>query len=266
MSLVAQLIAQHAPAGAGPVTVPLAISPVMATELLRANLGNRELRRAQVDKYAYDMASGRWELTHQAIAFNRAHVLIDGQHRLSAVVQSRATVTMLVTFNVEARTQAPIDRGLSRTLGDITQTSSRTAAVAAALVPLVLGEEAMVTHVSVSHILECYGASIAWATKHVPRRRHLGAAVLAGFAFAYQADPRSVSRFVAALRDCDGGNRSAVGAFMRRSDCSRPPEGGDATRFTLRCLELYARGRKVTAVTDLDRGLAYFFRLGEVSS
>ena len=41
---------------------------------------------------ARDMKAGHWRLTHQGIAFDPAGVLIDGQHRLWAIVESDTTL------------------------------------------------------------------------------------------------------------------------------------------------------------------------------
>lgn len=74
------------------------ITPALAESWLMSNTFNRSLSSAVVNKYANDMKSGNWHLNHQGIAFDDCNVLVDGQHRLSAVVKSGVTVDMLVTY------------------------------------------------------------------------------------------------------------------------------------------------------------------------
>ena len=55
------------------------------------------------------LQSGNWQLTHQGIAFDKNGVLIDGQHRLWAIVEADVKAPLLVTRGVEPETQEAID-------------------------------------------------------------------------------------------------------------------------------------------------------------
>ena len=95
------------------------ITPVKAAEYLEHNLGNnRNIREHRVAAYARDMASGKWELTPSGIAFDEDGVLVDGQHRLRAVISADTPVYMNVTRNVPHDAVAAIDRGLKRNYSD----------------------------------------------------------------------------------------------------------------------------------------------------
>jgi hypothetical protein len=67
---------------------------------------------------AADMAAGRWQLTHQGIAIGPNGEVIDGQHRLHAVVLSGVTVMMLVTYNVPVESVTVIDVPILRQVKD----------------------------------------------------------------------------------------------------------------------------------------------------
>ena len=69
-----------------------------------------------VAQYADDMLNGHWDLTHQGIAFNTKGELIDGQHRLAAIVKAGVTVKLLVNFDVEDSSH--MDGGLKRSVRD----------------------------------------------------------------------------------------------------------------------------------------------------
>lgn len=83
------------------------------------NVGNRPMQNKRVNQYAADMLAGRWILTHQGIAFDCEGNLIDGQHRLQAVVRSGKAVYMVVAYNVPRGNMANptiIDGGQGRNL------------------------------------------------------------------------------------------------------------------------------------------------------
>src|SRR5437870_5147015 len=79
------------------------VGPELATRWLEGNVHNRKLREDVVARYARDMKAGRWLLTHEPIAFNKnGDTLVDGQHRLWAVVESGATVAPVLTVIARA--------------------------------------------------------------------------------------------------------------------------------------------------------------------
>lgn len=67
--------------------------------MARKNDNNRNINYAKVKKMAKDMKEGHWDTTHQGIAIASDGTLVDGQHRLLAIVESGVTVRMNVTFN-----------------------------------------------------------------------------------------------------------------------------------------------------------------------
>ncbi len=94
------------------------ITAKQAEKYLQFNTNNRPLRKSLVSQYAKDMASGNWRLTHQGVAFNCDGTLLDGQHRLAAIVQSGVTVQMLVARGVDSRNQLVMDDHAKRSAGD----------------------------------------------------------------------------------------------------------------------------------------------------
>lgn len=98
-------------------TVTAKISPDDAREYLAANFdGNRNISQRRVDRYANDMREGRWQLSHQGIAFDTDSHLIDGQHRLAAVAQSGVTVEMNISYDVPRESFTTMDQHHVRTV------------------------------------------------------------------------------------------------------------------------------------------------------
>lgn len=95
------------------------ITPEIAARWLSNNSGNRRITPSRVSALASEMSSGRWILTGQAVQLDSTGRLIDGQHRLSAVVQSGVSVQMLVANGVDRSAQVVIDTGKTRSFSDV---------------------------------------------------------------------------------------------------------------------------------------------------
>lgn len=91
------------------------ITPQVAERWLKLNYGgNRPLANDRVIEFATSMATGKWTLTHQGICFSDTGKLLDGQHRLSAIIKSGVSVQMLVVTGVSEDTFRAIDIGKVR--------------------------------------------------------------------------------------------------------------------------------------------------------
>lgn len=96
------------------------ITPALAAEYLASNLeNNRDINQAKIDRFARAIEEGSFALTHQGIAFDRKGNLIDGQHRLHAIVRAGKTVRIMVARGLAKETFAAIDIGGNRTLSDV---------------------------------------------------------------------------------------------------------------------------------------------------
>jgi len=94
------------------------ITPEMAEQLLARNPRNRRIVPSRVSAYASQMKSGSWKLTHQGIAFDQHGNLVDGQHRLHAVIASGVAIRFWVFEGVPRESMIAIDVGKSRTADD----------------------------------------------------------------------------------------------------------------------------------------------------
>lgn len=97
------------------ITWTVLVTPDLAALWLEYRMPNRRLIESVVDKYANDMLSGSWHENHfQGIAFTREGKLLDGQHRLAAIVKSGCSILMKVTINIPDSYQATCDQGKPR--------------------------------------------------------------------------------------------------------------------------------------------------------
>lgn len=95
------------------------VTPTLAAEYLQKNFAdNRNLRNSTIDRYASDMKNGRWTETGETIKFDQYGNLIDGQHRLHAVIKSGQTITFFVASGLEDAAAVNIDIGAKRSFAD----------------------------------------------------------------------------------------------------------------------------------------------------
>jgi hypothetical protein len=88
------------------------ITPEIAANMLKGD--NRPLSIRVVDKYAVDMKEGKFATTHQGIAIGKNGDLLDGFHRLNAIIKSGVTLQLPVAYDVDNSLFSSIDIGKPR--------------------------------------------------------------------------------------------------------------------------------------------------------
>lgn len=94
------------------------ITPAYARELLDGQADNRNIRPRLVGKIASDILEGRWQTNGESIVLDENGKLLDGQHRLSAIVKANKAVSAVVVSGIPAAHKSTIDTGSARTPGD----------------------------------------------------------------------------------------------------------------------------------------------------
>lgn len=95
------------------------VTPQVAEEWLGTMANNRNVNERNVDSYSRDMRLGRWHMDGAPIRFNREGQLIDGQHRLLAVMQSETNQRFLVVKGVPHAAMTTMDTGKTRSKADV---------------------------------------------------------------------------------------------------------------------------------------------------
>lgn len=117
----------------------LAITPETAENWLRVNKSNRTLRRRASQAQLRDMQAGHWQINGESIKFSRPLLkgeiddlpedyvlLLDGQHRLEACVNSRVPFVSLIVSGLEPEARHTMDTGISRTMSDVLKLDGKT--------------------------------------------------------------------------------------------------------------------------------------------
>lgn len=96
------------------------IDPAYAKQALEQNVDtNRRVSRVTVDRYARMMRAGRWLPTGESVKFTADGRLLDGQHRMHAIIASQQTVALLVVRGVPPESFLVLDTGKPRTIADV---------------------------------------------------------------------------------------------------------------------------------------------------
>ena len=132
------------------------ITPDLAKKWLAANKDNRHARPSHINKLAMEIKNGIWKLTHQGIAFSSDGRLIDGQHRLEAIVTANKPVFMAVFIDLDDNMFGALDRGIRRTLTDETREDSRRVKPAAFIAGLIMGNRSAISPWDVQKVLNEY--------------------------------------------------------------------------------------------------------------
>ena len=108
--------------------VLMSITPDMARMWLQNhNEGNRGIKTSVVQKYSRDIKDDQWRVTHQCVAFDASGNLVDGQHRLSAVVlANKAIIAYVATYETnEHALKLPIDMQAKRAVFEVLHVTRR---------------------------------------------------------------------------------------------------------------------------------------------
>ena len=183
------------------------VTPALAQRWLKNNFQNRPVKDDVVAGYARDAKLGQFLTTHQGIAFADDDKLIDGQHRLLAIIKSNTPCVLFVSFGwpvkIKGKTMTRkdiIDRGKPRSVPDQLKIEHGikegrlVAMVARTVASVCFGER--VTSLSVGQTLDTYHAFKAGIDFVIARRSKThglrAAGVLAAFALAHEADAKKV--------------------------------------------------------------------------
>ncbi|WP_328581745.1 hypothetical protein [Streptomyces sp. NBC_00370] len=94
------------------------VTPELAESFLTKAAVNRRLNMSQVKVLAETILRGEWKLTHQGIAFDSDGALLDGQHRLHAIMEAKTTVEMIIFEGLSKEVFPVLDIGKRRSGAD----------------------------------------------------------------------------------------------------------------------------------------------------
>ena len=173
----------QSPSSHEPYNQVLEITPAKATYWLDANEGNRRLDWNYIAQLARDIKAGQFACTHQGIAFDTQGRLIDGQHRLWAIIEADVPVKIRVFYNESPESTIHIDGNhprraadrmtLGRSLGTVR--AEELATLRAMLGGITMSTKRRTVYEEMP-LLEGHRAAIHLAIEHLPTTRPAGLA------------------------------------------------------------------------------------------
>jgi hypothetical protein len=194
------------------------IDPQKAKEMLATSAGNRSISEVRVDGYAEAILNGDWKGWAAPIQVNTRGQLINGHHRLHAVIVANQAIEQCVARNLPDDTIEAIDLGRARTLADVLSMPTKhyvangvaLAALINSLHTLLDGQRAMLTPATVTRYREAVGeqyitAGLRWYARLKRSRTHNPCPTAAALLLLYRTDGSDQSlQFCEHVSECIG--------------------------------------------------------------
>lgn len=97
------------------------MTPANATKLMALNRDNRKFRLRWSAYLARELTAGRWRLTGDAIEVSSDMKLVNGQHRLQAIIDANLSAPVTLLQMGDPDSFIVRDRGVVRTVADVTK-------------------------------------------------------------------------------------------------------------------------------------------------
>lgn len=250
------------------------VDPPRAKTLLEGNLGNRSLSEGHVDGLARDMAAGRWVFNAQPIIIATSGRILDGQHRLEAVVKSGATIDCFIAWDIPENAMESIDRNRARTVADLLRINTKmsnsmnVAAVVRVIGMLETGApesraSKRLTYGEVQGIYTQYAKDVQWALETIgykiePNIPSGGAYVMGPLAFMRGAFPTKIDAFTERVTTGNITREGDPAAALRKAIGTMGGKGQHERKTlaprTLRCIEAELSGEPLH-VAKVDAGI-----------
>lgn len=95
------------------------VDPEKARVFLRANYHNRKFIQSSIETFSEDMEKDNWKFTGATIKIDKDGKLLDGQHRLAAIIRTQKAQDLAIMYNLEPDCFTVIDTGSTRRGKDV---------------------------------------------------------------------------------------------------------------------------------------------------
>jgi hypothetical protein len=244
------------------------ITPGTALALLERNAQNRSVSDERVMLYARDIEAGAWEANSQGIGLGADGQLLDGQHRLWAIVKAAKPVTVLVVRGLPVAARATIDRGKSRSVADLLRILDGMSGAARPLVWLrsIEGLHESRTNLSFHAArakLREYEAALDWMMSVAPKQKPYGVgSVLGAFVYARHVVGPEIGpvleRYATGVGLTSGSAVLALRSFVVEKLPQSRIRPRSAALRTLHAIASELRGLSVEKLVDSEESLEFF--------
>lgn len=247
------------------------MTPELAKQLLGRNENNRNIARGRVNALARDMASGAWKTTPHGVVVGADGRLIDGQHRLHAVVKAGLTVPMVVVRDAPNDCVWGIDRGgVRKPSHDLKMQGSKHPSLLATCARYIRylenGVDISITSAETQRELERCFAATGWVRRMTLTRGFGAAYVIAPLMWLYSDFRDEATLFQEEVGGGAGLARNSPALTLRNAILLRESRAGAShtkamMMKTLNAFRAYVNDRPMKRVNASQAGWDYFRRL-----
>ena len=230
------------------------ITPEIAAKWLHPSINrdNRVVRDSHVDYLAREIVDGKWQITHQGIAFGVDGRLIDGQHRLNAIVRAGIPVKCMVTTGLDDSAYKVVDCGSMRVVADrihLVNNPNQNHVICSAITAYLRAVQRNAGRMAVSAVEDEFlskADSWQWVgaeLSSVASKMRL-AAVLASFAVYHFVKPEKAGEFLSGY--LSGSNLSETSPILRLRNKALGVEGVKTELtywYAQSCMRLHLAGK-----------------------
>lgn len=200
-------------------------------------------------------------MTHQGIAFDLNSELLDGQHRLAAIVRAKQSVTLMVTYNADRDTYTVLDQGQRRSASDAIHRSRHVVSVMRGLLSLEAGLDFSSETLRTRDAEQEHGR-LGSEVDSVTRIQGISTAAQAALIFAARKYPQKVAEFSALLRSGAmlGPNHPALrlrDRLLKSKGRGRDLQKEEAT-LTFTALRAFIEGRTLSKMYLAETAREFF--------
>jgi hypothetical protein len=262
------------------VPVMTTVTPAMAQEILSreapSHLRNRNVSGTHVGKIARMIETGKWDPHVGMLHINKHGILLNGQHRMRAVVQSGKNVQVLVLYNCPDAVMVDVDQeALKRSFRHIlamrgVNNAALTSAVCSVLYMIENGGHILPSHTELDNLYVKFGTSVDFCILRFSGCRRYPAPVIGAFAYTYSKFPTLITelatQLVSTIGRTAGGSAVALDKAVDGTYNYSGSERSALMRKTLRAIQLHVEGKKVGKLQDSMEGLNWAKRLHGIST
>lgn len=257
---------------AGIVFSVVEMTPEQAAKLLERNECNRRPKLPHVDELAWQIIHDAWQVNPQPVCVDINGRLIDGQHRLMAIIKAGKAATVTLAENVPAKSAEVIDYStVPRSNGDVfvmhgVKHGVRAAAALRAMAGAEMnGASVRISRAQLWSMYEQNRESLSWAldVTGTHEGRKMACLFVAAIAYAHPVAKDDVERFADyVLTGANIPEGSPALLFIRLLAASSWG-GGDhrAVMFkkALRAIHAYVTGEKLGKLQQSEEGMKHFY-------
>lgn len=258
----------------------ITVTPNMAAKFLaksrwnkKTASQNRNISNGVVVKYIRTIKRGEWN-SYPGLHFDSKNRLVDGHHRLHAIIASGKPVQLYVVSGLTDAMVECLDTGRKRSLAErqgmflsMNYRTERNSWLSVGAEMLVGRRISLFDFHDYNDWEKIFGEGLEWAVTALAGDHGLRSSGVAGaMMFAYHTDPQAVMEFADKVRSGAGlveGEPALVLLNHMRRNIAGSRSGTYRmlmARRVLNALKAHLEGEKITKLLDTDTGLRYFER------